>query len=144
MKLVFLCRLSFSSSFVLVEEIIFSILGEIEQLWVFPDSLIPNWPFEVLTNFDDVLIKILTETDTNHFQYWQRQHVKFQVHIHAHYHLARGLTQRYILNHKVFVVKLDTFWVNIDLISKLLLEIFSVMNRTSIHEKLTVLCLFVV
>jgi hypothetical protein len=70
MIMIFLIGLSF-----VFKIVISSIFSELKQLWCFFDSIIPYRTLEFLTNFDNILIKILTKTNTNHLDNTDRNHI---------------------------------------------------------------------
>lgn len=107
-------------------------------MWIFLNIFLPLWSFKVFADSDDIFKEILSKIfrDFLHQPCWDE--IDLCVQIHPNINDTKILLNGPIPDDKVFVVKLDVFWIQSDGKFQKLLEVRLVMNWSSKEENLFV------
>lgn len=97
---------------------------------------LPLWPFEVFADSYDIFKELLSVIYRNFFHQPRWHKIYLCVNIHRDLNDSEILLNRSILDHKVFVVKLDAFRIHRYGKFKGLLEVRFIVNRASKEENL--------
>lgn len=114
----------------LLQKIFHLILEIHKQLWIFFNISLPFRTFKILAYSDDILEKLLTKLFCYFFHQPCRNIVHFGIDVHTNINNSNIFFNRSISHNKIFVIKLNVIGMNIDWELKLILKLFSVMNRS--------------
>lgn len=105
-------------------------------MWIFFNIFLPFGTFKILAYSDNILEKLFTKLFCYFFHQPSWNIVHFGINIHTDINNTNIFFNWPISHNKIFVVKLNVIWININWKLKLILKLFFVMNRSCEKKKL--------